>query len=51
MKMANQYFTPQTIVIGHLNYLPVTDVYPQLVEVIRNRHLRTGTLNDVFIKP
>ncbi len=51
LQMANQYFTPQTIVIGHLNYLPVTHVYPQLVEIIRNRNLRTVTLNDVFVKP
>ena len=51
VKMANQYFTPQAIVIGHLNYLPVTHVYPQLVEIIRNRNLRTVTLNDVFVKP
>ena len=51
LQMANQYFTPQAIVIGHLNYLPVTHVYPQLVEIIRNRNLRTVTLNDVFTKP
>ncbi|MFF2113506.1 polysaccharide deacetylase family protein [Rhodococcus koreensis] len=51
VKMATQYFTPQAIVIGHLNYLPVTHVYPKLVEIIRNRNLRTVTLNDVFKKP
>jgi len=51
VQMANQYFTPQAIVIGHLNYLPVTHAYPQLVEIIRNRNLRTVTLNDVFVKP
>jgi peptidoglycan-N-acetylglucosamine deacetylase len=50
VKMANQYFTPQAIVIGHLNHLPVTHVYPQLVEIIRARNLRTVTLNDVFLK-
>lgn len=36
--------------IGHLNHLPVTHVYPQLVEFIRDRNLRTVTLNDVFLK-
>ena len=51
VKMANQYFIPQAIVIGHLNYLPVTHVYPQLVDIIRARKLRTVTLNDVFVKP
>lgn len=50
VKMADAYFTPQTIVIGHLNHLPVTHVYPQLVEIIRDRNLRTVTLNDVFLK-
>jgi peptidoglycan/xylan/chitin deacetylase (PgdA/CDA1 family) len=48
VKMANQYFTPQAIVIGHLNHLPVTHVYGQLVEIIRSRKLRTVTLDDVF---
>ena len=51
IKMANQYFTPQTIVIGHLNHLPVTRVYGQLVDIIRSRNLRTVTLDDVFLKP
>lgn len=51
VQMANKYFTPQTIVIGHLNHLPVTHVYPQLVDVIRSRNLRTVTLNDVFLTP
>jgi peptidoglycan-N-acetylglucosamine deacetylase len=50
VKMADQYFTPQAIVIGHLNHPPVTHVYPQLVEIIRDRNLRTVTLNDVFLK-
>jgi peptidoglycan-N-acetylglucosamine deacetylase len=51
LKMADKYFTPQTIVIGHLNHMPVTHVYGQLVEVIRSRGLRTVTLNDVYLKP
>jgi peptidoglycan/xylan/chitin deacetylase (PgdA/CDA1 family) len=46
--MAKQYFNPQAIVIGHANHPPVTRVYPQLVELIRSRNLRTVTLNDVF---
>jgi peptidoglycan-N-acetylglucosamine deacetylase len=50
LKMADQYFTPQSIVIGHLNHLPVTHVYPQLIDIIRERNLRTVTLNDVFVK-
>src|SRR5271166_996811 len=50
VKMADKYFTPQSIVIGHLNHLPVTHVYPQLIDIIRSRNLRTVTLNDVFLK-
>jgi peptidoglycan/xylan/chitin deacetylase (PgdA/CDA1 family) len=50
VKMADQYFTPQSIVIGHLNHLPVTHVYPELVDIIRSRDLRTATLNDIFLK-
>ncbi|MGX9789010.1 polysaccharide deacetylase family protein [Mycobacterium sp. MMS18-G62] len=51
LKMANKYFNPQAIVIGHLNHLPVTHVYGQLVDLIRSRQLRTVTLDDVFLKP
>ncbi len=47
--MATKYFTARTIVIGHLNHLPVTHVYPQLVDIIRSRNLRTVTLNDVYL--
>jgi peptidoglycan/xylan/chitin deacetylase (PgdA/CDA1 family) len=51
VRMADQYFTAQNIVIGHLNHAPVTRVYGQLVEIIRARQLRTVTLNDVFLRP
>jgi peptidoglycan-N-acetylglucosamine deacetylase len=49
LKMADRYFTPQTIVIGHLNHAPVTRVYGQLVDMIRDRKLRSVTLNDIFL--
>lgn len=49
--MADKYFQPQNIVIGHLNYLPVTHVFGALADVIRARNLRTVTLNDVFLQP
>ncbi len=48
---AYQSFSPQNIVIGHLNHPPVTRVYGQLVEIITARRLRTVTLNDVFLRP
>jgi peptidoglycan/xylan/chitin deacetylase (PgdA/CDA1 family) len=49
--MAERYFQPQAIVIGHLNHMPVTEVYGHLVDLIRGRRLRTVTLDDVFLKP
>lgn len=51
VKMADRYFHPQSIVIGHLNHEPVTQVYGQLIDIIRARKLRTVTLNDVFRTP
>jgi peptidoglycan/xylan/chitin deacetylase (PgdA/CDA1 family) len=51
VKNADQYFAPQNIVIGHLNHAPITQVYGQLVDIIRSRRLRTVTLNDVFLRP
>ncbi|MCS5713918.1 polysaccharide deacetylase family protein [Herbiconiux sp. CPCC 205716] len=47
---ATQWFLPQHIVIGHLNYLPVTNVFPQLTALVAERGLRTVTLDDVFLK-
>lgn len=49
VKMAEKYFTQGTIVIGHLNHDPVTHVYGRLVELIRERRLRTVTLRDVYM--
>lgn len=46
--LADQWFLPQHIVIGHLNFPPVTEVFPQLSQIIAARGLTTVTLNDVF---
>jgi peptidoglycan/xylan/chitin deacetylase (PgdA/CDA1 family) len=51
LAMAERYFTPQTIVIGHLNHKPVMEVYGRMVDIIRARRLRTVTLDDVFQTP
>lgn len=45
---ADQWFLPQHIVIGHANFDPVTQVYAQLVDILRERSLETVTLRDVF---
>lgn len=49
--MADKHFTAQTIVIGHLNHPPVTEVFGQLVDIVRARGLRAVTLDDVFLRP
>jgi peptidoglycan/xylan/chitin deacetylase (PgdA/CDA1 family) len=46
--LAGQWFLPQHIVIGHLNFAPVTNVFPQLHRIVVDRGLTTVTLNDVF---
>ncbi len=51
VKMAREYFTPQSIVIGHANHPTVTHCYPQLVDVIVERNLSVVTLDDVFLRP
>ncbi|WP_068002424.1 polysaccharide deacetylase family protein [Nocardia pseudobrasiliensis] len=51
IQMAHQYFTPQSIVIGHANHPPVTHCYNQLVEIIKSRNLSMVTLNDVLLPP
>lgn len=48
VRLAHEWFLPQHIVIGHLNHPPVTTVFPQLTQVIKDRGLTTVTLNDVF---
>lgn len=48
LECAHKYFTAQSIIIGHANHPPVTHVYDQLVEIIRDRQLAMVTLNDVF---
>jgi len=45
---ARQWFQPQHIVIGHANHPAVTHTYPQLLDIIRERSLRTVTLADVY---
>ncbi|MFC8530163.1 polysaccharide deacetylase family protein [Nocardia sp. NPDC057227] len=48
LECARTYFHAQAIVIGHANHPPVTHVYGQLLDIIRERGLSLVTLNDVF---
>ncbi len=49
VRLAHEWFLPQHIVIGHLNHLPVTEVFGDLARVIAERGLQTVTMNDVFV--
>jgi peptidoglycan/xylan/chitin deacetylase (PgdA/CDA1 family) len=51
LKMADQYFIQQNIVVGHLNHLPATEVHSTLLSIIQGRGLRTVTFDDVFLQP
>ena len=48
VSFAQQWFLPQHIVIGHANFPPVTHVYSQLLDILKQRGLHTVTLSDVF---
>ena len=48
---ADTWLLPQHIVIGHANHAPVTNVFPQLTEILRSRALQPVTLDDVFARP
>ncbi len=45
---ATQWMLPQHIVIGHANFLPVTNCFDFLADLIHSRSLQPVTLNDYF---
>lgn len=47
--LAEQWFLPQRIVIGHANFPPVTRVFGRLVELIQQRELVPVHLGDVYL--
>lgn len=49
VKLAEQYVQPQSIVIGHLNYLGITEVFEDVYRILKDRSLQTVTMNDYFI--
>ncbi|WP_438856225.1 polysaccharide deacetylase family protein [Agromyces sp. M3QZ16-3] len=46
--LADEWFGPGRIVIGHLNHDPVIGALPRLKAILDERGLTTVTLNDVF---
>lgn len=48
MGYARSALLPGAVVVGHANHSTVTDLYPQLVELIRQRNLTPRTLDGMF---
>ena len=46
--LARHWILPQAVVIGHANHPTVTHLYGPIVDVIRDRHLQTVTLDDAW---
>lgn len=46
--MAEKWFRPQSIVIGHANHPPVIEIMGRLVEIIRQRNLTPVHLGDIY---
>jgi peptidoglycan/xylan/chitin deacetylase (PgdA/CDA1 family) len=51
MAAARTSFAAQSIILGHANHPTVTTVYGDLLELLRERGLRTVTLADVWATP
>nr|WP_262364278.1 polysaccharide deacetylase family protein [Arthrobacter echini] len=48
--LATEWFLPAHIIIGHLNFPAVTQVFGQLRQLITDRGLITVTLDDIFAR-
>jgi peptidoglycan/xylan/chitin deacetylase (PgdA/CDA1 family) len=48
LQQAELYLKPGAIVLGHANHPAVTEVYPQLLELISSRQLTMQTLDEAF---
>ncbi|NQX26417.1 polysaccharide deacetylase family protein [Microbacteriaceae bacterium VKM Ac-2854] len=50
LDFADQWFLAGHLIIGHANFLPVTEVFPQLLQLLKDRGLQTVTLDDVYLR-
>ena len=48
LAQARKWFLAERLILGHANHPAVTQIYPQMLELIRSRNLQTVTLRDVF---
>lgn len=48
---AEKWLQAQHIVLGHANAPTVTQLYGQIIEILRSRSLLTATLDDIYLGP
>jgi peptidoglycan-N-acetylglucosamine deacetylase len=48
LNLAREYLNPGTVMLGHANYPTVTQVFPQIAEILANRGLQPVTLDEMF---
>ena len=48
---ADKWLQAQHIVLGHANAPTVTQLYGQIIDILRSRSLLTATLDDVYLGP
>jgi peptidoglycan/xylan/chitin deacetylase (PgdA/CDA1 family) len=48
MSLADRYLKAGTIMLGHANHPTVTELFPQLLEIIQARNLQPVTLDTMF---
>ena len=46
--LAEQYLTPGTIMLGHLNHPTILSLFGQIQSIINDRNLRPVTLDEMF---
>jgi peptidoglycan/xylan/chitin deacetylase (PgdA/CDA1 family) len=48
LALASEYLQPGVVMLGHANYPTVTQVFPQIAEIIASRDLHPVTLDEMF---
>jgi hypothetical protein len=47
-RLGQKWIRPQSFVVGHANHPTVTHLYGPIVDILRERHLQTVTLDDAW---
>lgn len=48
LKLAREYLHPRVVMLGHANHPTVTNLFPQIAEIIASRGLHPVTLDEMF---